>query len=55
MAESVRRQLLRLVDELLSTPLPPEERENLLRQMRHLLEPSSTEEGHPDQPGPKKE
>ena len=53
MAESVRRQLLRLVDQLLTTSLAPEERETLLRQMRHLLEPPSTEDSHPDQPGPK--
>jgi site-specific recombinase XerD len=39
MAESVRRQLLHLVDELLSKPMPPEERDTLLHQMRHLLEP----------------
>lgn len=39
MAESVRRQLLRLVDQLLQAPLPEEERERLLRQMRDLLEP----------------
>ncbi len=44
MAESVRQQLLRLVDQLLSTPLPADERENLLRQMRHLLEPPRAEE-----------
>ncbi|HKV45314.1 MAG TPA: tyrosine-type recombinase/integrase [bacterium] len=55
MAESVRRQLLRLVDQLLSTPLPPEERETLLRQMRHLLGPPSTEDSPGDQPGPKTE
>jgi len=53
MAESVRRQLLRLVDQLLSTSLPPEERETLLRQMRHLLEPPSTEDSPDDQPGSK--
>ncbi len=39
MAESVRRQLLQLVDQLLQAPLPDEERERLLRQMRDLLEP----------------
>ncbi len=55
MAESVRRQLLRLVDQLLSPSLPPEDRESLLRQMRHLLEPPSTEDSPSDQPGPKKE
>jgi len=55
MAESVRRQLLRLVDQLLTTSVAPEERENLLRQMRHLLEPPSTEDSHPDQPGPNRE
>ena len=55
MTESVRRQLLRLVDQLLTTALAPEERETLLRQMRHLLEPPSTEESHADQPGPRNE
>lgn len=54
MAESVRRQLLRLVDQLLSMPLPPEERETLLRQMRHLLEPPP-EEPDQEQPAPRKE
>jgi len=38
-----------------STALAPEERENVLRQMRHLLEPPSTEDSHPDQPGPNRE
>jgi hypothetical protein len=55
MAESVRRQVLRLVDQLLTTALAPEERETLLRQMRHLLEPPSTEDSHPDQPGSNRE
>jgi len=54
MAESVRRQLLRLVDQLLATPLPPEERETLLRQMRLLLEPPA-EENDQEQPARRKE
>lgn len=43
MAESVRRQLLQLVDQLLQAPASDEERERLLRQMRNLLEPPSVE------------
>ncbi|GEM_PF-5900961 len=52
MAESVRRQLLHLVDQLLPSPMPAEERDTLLRQMRHLLEPpapSDREEGRRSQ------
>ena len=41
MAESVRRQLLHLVDQL-SSPLPPEERDTLLHHMRRLLEPPTS-------------
>lgn len=39
MAESVRRQLLQLVDQLLQAPLAEREREKLLHTMRNLLEP----------------
>lgn len=55
MAESVRRQLLQLVDQLLQAPLPEQERERLLRQMRDLLEPPPAEIVQPekeDQEGP---
>ena len=55
MAESVRRQLLHLVDQLLSNPMPPEERDTLLRHMRRLLEPPSPND-HEEAPAePKKE
>jgi integrase len=52
MAESVRRQLLRLVDQLLSSPMPPDERDILLRRMRRLLEPppSGDPEEGPSEP-----
>lgn len=51
MAESVRRQLLQLVDQLLRAPLPEAERERLLRHMRDLLEPPPeiTQPGKEDQ------
>jgi len=39
MAESVRRQFLHLVDQLLSSPMPPDDRDTLLHHMRRLLEP----------------
>jgi integrase/recombinase XerC len=52
MAESVRRQLLHLVDQLLSSSMPPEERDTLLRHMRRLLEPPAPgdREGATSQP-----
>lgn len=55
MVESVHRQLLQLVDQLLQAPLPEQERELLLRQMRDLLEPPPAEIVQPekeDQEGP---
>jgi site-specific recombinase XerD len=55
MAESVRRQLLHLVDQLLSSPMPPEERETLLRHMRRLLEPPAPGDHKEVPTEPKKE
>jgi len=55
MAESVRRQLLHLVDQLLSSPMPPEERDTLLRHMRRLLEPQAPGDREEATSEPKKE
>ena len=55
MAESVRRQLLHLVDQLLSSSMPPEERDTLLRHMRRLLEPPAPGDREDATSEPKKE